>query len=267
MAIPIYCFTGTGNSLVVARRLAAALGGEVRSMARAIAADERPIEGRVGLVFPTYMYRPPHLVAAFLGRLRPGATAFAVVTHGGDPGGVLGRTKAALAASGVSLTAAYGVRTPGNFTPFGGPGPADEVAALLAAAEARVDAIAQEIARGARHLDPPSGNLFTRGVYPGLWYKLGHWAIPMTDQKFWVNGACVGCGACARVCPVGNVTLVEKRPMWHKRCEQCLACLQWCAKGAIELGKETPGVARYHNPAVARREIIAFHGCSRAPEP
>jgi ferredoxin len=258
--IPVYCFTGTGNSLSVARRLAAALGGEVRSMARALAADEHPVGERVGLVYPTYMYRPPHLVSAFFGRLRPGASAFAVLTHGGDPGGVFARTQAALAARGVELTSAHGVETPGNYTPFGGPGSGEEVAELLAAAEARVDAIAAEIAGGARHRDPPSGNMLTRGIYPGLWYKLGHWAIPMTAQKFWLNDGCAKCGACARVCPVGNVEMVDGRPRWGKKCEQCLACMQWCRKGAIELGKDTAGVPRYHHPRVARKEIIAFHG-------
>jgi len=257
---PIYCFTGTGNSLFVARRLAEALGGEVLSMARAMREAALPMSDRAVLVYPTYMYRPPRLVAAFFRKLEPGTSAVAVVTHGGDPGSALFRAKALLKERGVSLRAGHGVSMPGNYTPFGGPGAKEEVERLLGEAGKRVDAIAAGIAAGEAHFDPPSGSAFRRLVYPELWYRLGYWAIPMTDQKFWVGERCDGCGTCARVCPVGNVEMADKRPRWNKKCEQCLACLQWCPRGAVELGKSTSGVDRYQNPEVSRRDLIDFQG-------
>jgi ferredoxin len=260
MKTAIYCFTGTGNTLHVARRLSERLGGDVISMARALGA---PLDGtydRAIVVHPTYMYRPPRLVVRFFELLEPGCSVIAVVTHGGDPGGVVRATKAVLAKRGVRLAAAFSVGMPGNYTPFGGPGDEAAVARTLAEADARVDAIAESIVAGSAHVDPPGGSLLRRAVYPGLWYKLGYWAIPMSDQSFWVNESCVGCGSCARVCPVRNITMEGDRPRWNKSCEQCFGCLQWCSKHAIEMGKNTAGVGRYHHPGIARRELIAFQG-------
>ena len=36
-----------------------------------------------------------------------------------------------------------------------------------------------------------------------------------------------------------TVELKDGRPMWLHRCEQCMACLQWCPAEAIEFGRST----------------------------
>jgi len=33
-----------------------------------------------------------------------------------------------------------------------------------------------------------------------------------------------------RVCPVNNIEMVDKKPVWQNRCESCLACINWCPK-------------------------------------
>ena len=84
----IYYFTGTGNSLAAAKKIAAATGDcelvPIASLAKT-SGDIVPQAERVGIVCPVYFSGVPLMVASFTGRLDPAAVKylFAVVTHGG----------------------------------------------------------------------------------------------------------------------------------------------------------------------------------------
>jgi len=45
-------------------------------------------------------------------------------------------------------------------------------------------------------------------------------------RYFHTDETCTGCGTCARVCPAENISIAEKKPVWHDQCEFCLACIQ-----------------------------------------
>ncbi|MGI6046190.1 MAG: 4Fe-4S dicluster domain-containing protein [Eggerthellaceae bacterium] len=66
-----------------------------------------------------------------------------------------------------------------------------------------------------------------------------------------------GCGICSRVCPVTNVTQIDKdKPIFGEHCESCFACVHNCPKKAIHLKNEKSG-ERFRNPNVSTKEIIA----------
>ena len=84
----IYYFTGTGNSLAIAQKIAAALKDcEVIPVAPLKDSPTiAPVADRVGIVFPVYFLGLPLMVAEFAGRLdrsRAGYT-FGVITFGGS---------------------------------------------------------------------------------------------------------------------------------------------------------------------------------------
>ncbi|MGX7198720.1 EFR1 family ferrodoxin [Enterococcus nangangensis] len=63
----IFYFTGTGNSLYLAKKLGELTGDEVFSIAEIMAGKPMPAcEGVVGLVFPTYAWAPPEIVLDFV---------------------------------------------------------------------------------------------------------------------------------------------------------------------------------------------------------
>ena len=67
---------------------------------------------------------------------------------------------------------------------------------------------------------------------------------------------CNGCGTCAKVCPVDNIKLVENRPYWQHRCEQCTTYINLCPSKAIQYGKMTAGKQRYINPTVTLKDLL-----------
>lgn len=65
-----------------------------------------------------------------------------------------------------------------------------------------------------------------------------------------VNSSCIGCGLCAKKCPVKAIKMKEKRPVWVKdKCAMCLGCLHRCPKFAIECGSKSKKHGQYQNPS------------------
>ena len=58
--------------------------------------------------------------------------------------------------------------------------------------------------------------------------------------------ACTGCGTCTALCPLNNIRMEDRRPVWGKNCTQCMACIGGCPAGAVEYGDKTRGKVRYY---------------------
>ncbi|MCL2195130.1 MAG: EFR1 family ferrodoxin [Oscillospiraceae bacterium] len=48
-----------------------------------------------------------------------------------------------------------------------------------------------------------------------------------------VDEDCTGCGVCAKICPMKNLTMQERMPVQHDRCTVCLRCVNACPTRAI----------------------------------
>ncbi len=258
MSTIIYWFSGTGNSLHLARRLAAGIGdAELVSIAAAMRADGPPrLAERVGLVFPVYAFGPPAIVHRFIERLDPAGDTpyvFAAVTCGGAAGPTAGITRRLLARRGLDLAAAWSVKMVENYPPMGGAPAADVQARRLADADRRIDKIIEAIQPFPTGRAPRAGLLarLVGGPVRGMFLR----RLPAADRKFTVDDTCIRCGLCARICPVGDIELVDGRPRWRGRCEQCFACFHFCPVGAIQYGR-TAKQRRYHHPSVSAEDLV-----------
>ena len=67
-----------------------------------------------------------------------------------------------------------------------------------------------------------------------------------------VEDDCIGCGLCARKCPVQAIEIRDGKPVWVKeQCALCLRCLHLCPKFAIQYGNgRTRKHGQYRNPHV-----------------
>jgi ferredoxin len=259
MSISLYYFSATGNSLVVAKELVAAIGAaELIPITKAIKDKNQQPFDTVGFVYPVYMFGLPLIVADFLARvqLKPQAYIFGVATYGGLMGRCHTSSKKILKKRGLDLAAGFSVRMPGNYTPLYGAIPSEKQEELLAGEKLRVKEIAQAVSSGARGISEQKPFLMNFLLH-SLLYKGGAKQIPLSGKNFWVMDTCTKCGLCSKVCPVENIEIIDGKPHWRTHCQHCMACLQWCPVEAIQHKQSTLHRKRYHHPAVSAHDIIA----------
>lgn len=251
----IYCFSGTGNSLYAAKRIAASIGAEVRNMRDAHTAGEIS-DGVIGFVFPTYFWGLPKSVRKFIGKLNianKDAYIFAVTTYGGFSVGVCDAVNVLLKKQEVKLSYSAKVKMTENYLPSFNSNDSEE---LWEKADAALDKIIVEISGRKRARSAP----YT--VFNGLSQKVYPPNKPGCAEKFTAKG-CLNCGLCARICPNGNIKLEDGAPKFGERCDLCLACLNNCPADAIEYGEGTRGKKRYKNPKISAEEL-AKHNSSES---
>ncbi|MDR2606146.1 MAG: flavodoxin domain-containing protein, partial [Oscillospiraceae bacterium] len=133
----LFYFTATGNSLDIAKKLAATLGADLRSIPQENELTEFS-DDAIGIIFPVYAWNVPAILTRFLRRVRLSAAyRFAVVAHGGDPGNIGG----VLAKLGT-FDNVYTVETWSNYLPFNSDVPpvASDVSGAVRAIAASVSA-------------------------------------------------------------------------------------------------------------------------------
>ena len=277
MKTVLYYFSATGNSLAVAKGIQKGLGdcelvsipqamaegagdgasGGSRSGATTGAAPQEPAPQTapvIGIVTPIYMHNMPHIVSRFIEGIAQPEYLFMVYAGGGDLGAGVGKSRKQFSRLGLTLSALFNVPMPSNYAPFGYP-EQPEQADRLTQAEVRIGEIVETVTSRSVHFDGSGTTFINTYLYPGPLYQLGYRHISTLDRSFSADDRCTSCGICEEICPVGNISLLDGRPVWNHRCEQCFGCLQWCPVQAIEYGKRTRGVDRYHHPEISLKEI------------
>lgn len=249
----IYYFTGTGNSLAAAKKIAAVLGDckliPIAPLQKTTDVIVPPAD-RVGIVCPVYDAGLPVMVAEFAARLNLSRTGytFGIVTMGGIGVSALHQLDSLLRRrGGRGLDAGFAVKMPGNFPPVGKIRMVGKDEPVLAAADAHLTEIAGIIDQG---LVVPPGFSPLSALMKYVTYGPFSRNVHGMDSRFSVSSACTSCGTCAKVCPVVNIVMVEGRPVWQHRCECCCACLHFCPVQAIDLNvmQGSKGRGRYRHP-------------------
>lgn len=240
----VYYFTGRGNSLKTAEDLAERLGSAVLIPIRhdTLFRADQDTE-RIGIVTSVIDCGLPTLVKRFVRRMprgRGGLYVFAVVTNGGLPGATVRQMESLLKKRNYSLSAGYQIK-------FGlewndGEEWAREIDGMARAIRAR------ETKRCPVNL---AGIALT-----GVANTLAGFLIPSEDKKFRVSGACTGCGMCTKVCPAGNIEIVDGKPVFRHKCAQCAACFSWCPQEAIT-GTNLAARTRWRNPSITPDQMVA----------
>lgn len=268
----IYYFSGTGNSLYIAKAIAARTGADLIPLAKLKDSNNIKTEADIiGIVFPVYYMELPMIIEEFVGKLQniEGKYIFAVSNYGGAAGESLRMLKRIIRSKGGELSAAYGIAMPQNSFPK----PKEDRQRLYSECDKRIELIVKNIemkAKGMFYTNPllelaiiPIHILITRPICvrhfrsisslpPNSSYEEHKHAM---DRNFSVNDRCNNCGTCSQVCPAGNISITDKGPVWLNHCEHCLACYNWCPNKAI-LGGITTMDYYYSHPDIKLSEII-----------
>lgn len=257
MTTLIYYYSGSGNSLWIAKQLADALPGAVLSPMVTHDVQQKPLLADViGFVFPVHVWGVPRHVRTFLHGVSFSAQPyiFGVAVNAGQVSATLVQLQQLLAQKGAALSAGFDIPMPSNYIPFGGADSPEKQQKRFQNAAAKINRIIM-IVTSRQPAPIEKGPLWQRILFSAI-YKLAYNHIAKSDKKFWTDARCNGCGLCQKVCPPRNIRLQSGKPTWLHHCDQCLACLQWCPQQAIQIGKATLKRQRYHHPEISVKEMI-----------
>jgi Ferredoxin len=258
----ILYFSGTGNSLQVAKDINEVLGdSKLFNVATLLTEGTINIEGKVlGIVFPVYYARMPHIVECILEKLviKADTYVFAIATHGGGPAGTLIKLKKMLQSKGITLNAGFLMHMPGNNIFSYGATSVDKQNKLFDREKRKLLKIAPIVTQR-KDNGCEASKLVIDSVIDKVFIKITDKIVSnfaTRDTAFWVNDRCNQCRLCERICPVHNIQFNSDRPIWKHNCEQCAACIQYCPKEAIQWGEKTSKRRRYVHPNIKAAEQI-----------
>ena len=260
LSTEIYYFTGTGNSLAVARDITEETSGRLISIPSMMEKKSITTDAdAVGIIFPAYYMRIPRIVERFIGKLTDlqGKYIFAIVTVGGIAGSILWRLSEEIGQRRGNLAAGFVVRMPANYIDSADALPLFLQKRMFRKWQRKANEITEDILNRKtgieKRFNPIMTFLFSKSI--DKQFAAGE-LDPDIDRNFWTDDKCNGCGICPKVCPVGNVKIIDDKPAWQNNCEKCLACIQWCPKEAIQFKNVTIKRKRYHHPDVEIKEVL-----------
>lgn len=240
-------------AIIDERNDAAATGEKIISITECVKQQQYRFSSNnetVGIITPTYAWGLPSIVRDFLYALvlddTPSYLWF-LATYGTSAGQVGRFANEIMQRKGLSFAAYFGVKMPDTWTPIFDLSDPRKVRRINLHAE-------QEIDFAIERIQSQSADDYMRSKVPTaaakLFYALEYDAMRKTNH-FKVENSCVGCGLCAKNCPVSAIEMRDKIPVWVKdRCVMCLACLHHCPKFAIPYGNRTKRHGQYTNPHV-----------------
>lgn len=242
--------SGTGNTKHCTQRLlelldenAAAVPMEDKKAVQLIAESEFVV-----LAYPTQFSNAPVMVRDFIknnAALWQGKSIFCLTTMGLFSGDGTGCTARILKKYGAKVVGGLQIHMPDSISDnkLLKKSP-EEYRKIVKNADQKIEAAAGRIKTG----DYPGEGL---GFFSHIAGLLGQrlWFYGKTlhySDKLKINSSCVGCGLCAKVCPMHNITMQEGRPVSQGQCTMCYRCISQCPQKAMTLlGKEVAEQYRF----------------------
>ena len=258
----ILYFSGTGNSLAIARKIAEQLNEPLMPLVDAAGVDLTN-EKRIGLVFPTYDFNMPPAVRTLVPRLKISKEAyvFAVTTCGAQAGNSLWTLRRLLRQKGIELAYAHKIRVPDNSAIAFGRNP-NEQAWKFERFAFRLDRIIADIQAQKHELHFAWWSL-AGGIMGWSFLENG---MLRTFHPVVNEAKCTGCKTCARVCPMENISIQQRSGLTGKAgqvahigdlCTICLACVHVCPQQAIRInGREALKERQYRHPDIKLKDLI-----------
>lgn len=244
----ILYFSATGNCKYVACRLSSALGQNAMSIVDSIRRGTYSFtDDSIGIISPTYFWGLPSIMKEFLEKADFHTQyLYFVSTYGTTPGASAVMARKAI--GGKPVNAFYSVRMADTWTPIFDLSTPAKTAGFTKTTEAEIDEVIRNV----------SERRTNKRMAPSLPAFLAEWiAQPIYNKDkrrtvhFRVESSCVGCGLCAKKCPVQAIEMRDSHPVWVKEtCVLCLGCLHRCPKFAIQYGKNTKKHGQFTNPNV-----------------
>ncbi len=248
----VFYFTGTGNSLYVAKEL----DEEIKSIPQAIKQERLEFSAdSIGIVCPVYGHEMPGMVKEFIRRAAlDTGYLFIVLTYGAHHGGAAEIADLFLKSAGKKADYITSIEMVDNFLPAFD---MNKQMAMDKQVEKHLDRIRADVR--AKRRDIQKAGLAEKTAHK-MYRKMVKNAPETIWAAFRVTDECIGCGICTRVCPAGCIHLENQHAVHSpKRCQACYACVHVCPRMAVQFTLPRPEknpAARYRNEHVTLCELV-----------
>lgn len=228
----IACFSATGNSLYIAKRLEAdkmITIGKDSSMD-----DDTEI---LGIVTPVYCGTLPLPVKEFISSViasRDNSNLkyiFGLLTYGKAPLWAASHLARALQDAGCVLSYVNGFQMPDAYLPL------KKKAVKNEERDRMLSDAAKKLERIRNDIKNEEFRLARMGLSYRLIGKLMYNAAQKSDNRLSVTDKCIGCSICASACPMGNIGIENGKAVFAGKCLCCYACYHICPQNAMVFPK------------------------------
>lgn len=247
----VFYFTGTGNSLYVAK----SLDENIISIPKIMNSPQRDFsDERIGIVSPIYGHEMPKMVKEFISQAKFYTDyLYVVLTYGARYANAVELAENELDKSNHNLKYIKTILMVDNFLPVFD---MNEETKINKNVEEHIAQIKSDIDVKKFFREIVTEN--DRQVHNGYLASVNNLSETVW-ANFNVTEDCIGCGICTKVCPVGCIYLENQKAIYtDENCQACFACIHSCPKFAIRLNiPEKNNVARYRNKHISLCEIVA----------
>jgi len=259
MSTEIYYFSGTGNSLYVAKELQKRIP-DCSLIPMVSLLNKEVIQAHsksIGFIFPVHALTIPLAVKIFLKKIDMNSAeySFAIVTRLGIIFRDFKKIDKLLKKKNKHLDSHFILNMYSNDVEdkhYKNPTEAD-ILKLEAVVQERLNLIQdiivnKKISRG-KDSDYLIALPYNRPVNY-LLEKLVHLAMTFSEYTggvdyFCSDSQCTGCGICEKVCLSQKIKMIDEKPVWQKKviCYMCYACINFCPAQSVQINN-MPGVVK-----------------------
>lgn len=260
-----YVLSGTGNTFRVACWIQEMMEKTGNKVDLQMSDHARPCQELVqssdhllGFLFPAHGFLPPWSMIKFLfGFPRSkGSSVFCAATRGswvfgpliipGASGFATFLAALVLFLKGYKVKGLFSLDMPSNFINFHWGLTPKNSEKIISKAKIKLQKFINRLNTG-KHIYFTRNNLWELG-----WTGFIFWLVPLFPIFYLIfgrlfmaklmfsNNRCVGCGLCAKSCGNNGIKMIKigskRHPFWTHHCENCMRCMAFCNKKAVETG-------------------------------
>lgn len=254
----IYYFSGTGNNLAIANRLANELGeATVLPICTLLKTKIVPKEYEwVGFTVPCYFsHVPPYVEECMRNVIYTNKQKiFLIVGCAGNRGLAIQDMRKHVHNSKKEVNLEYMIMLPGNSILSYGAFPMWFQKLLTKQSYGKIHKIALDIKNGRKRNSLGSGIFYHAKYEEEIQKSIAKNAT--IGKQYKVSDKCTTCGACIKICPVGNISMTNGKVIFGDSCNRCMGCIQWCQNHAIDYEGKAENRKRYHHLDIKRSELF-----------
>jgi len=255
----IYYFSGTGNSLWSAKKIAAIIGDsnpsekcELYNIGTINKSDKIIIEAdAVIIIFPSFAYGMPLAVYRFAKN-----AAFktdylaALVTFGSNPLGTLGSLRRLLKKKEINKMFFARIPAVENYLAMFGTPDAETIESRSKMQKKATEEAAASI------IERKENRVCAFYPFSFMVWHLFLLGIKIFYKYYKVGNNCSGCSVCEKICPVSAISMKDGKPVFSSKCEHCQGCINICPLRAIQYVRVKFGSKGYIHPEIKINELI-----------